>query len=198
MRFFVSHCTIESSISTTNKLFSAGKFEVISDIANKLRDDNAGKKQKTETRWFGGVLQKLTTLDMLTPETYLHYLGDAGDSIFRMMRDAQDKHISIMKEVADFTHEELKGVDISKLEKTLHAVKLGGEDVQMTTAQLMELYALMNREQAVEHILVGGILPDTIKVKGKNITKAEPIRNITAEDVSKALSNLTEEEKKII
>ena len=188
---------IEASISTANRLFSEGKFAVISDVAEALRADNAGKSGKTELKYIGG-LQRLAALDMLTPETYLHYLGGAGDSIFRMMRDAQDKHISIMKEVADFTHKELKDVNVNSLENTLHTVKLGGEDVQLSTAQLMELYVLMNREQAVEHILVGGILPDVIKTKGiKKITKAEPIRNVSVAEVSKALSTLTDEQKKI-
>ena len=135
---------------------------------------------------------------MLTPETYFRFLGSTGDSIFRMMRDAQDKHISIMKEVADFTRKKLKDVDVNSLEKTVHTVKIGGEDMQLTTAQLMELYVLMKREQAVDHILVGGILPDVTKGKGLKLnTKAEPVRNISIIDITEALSKLTEEQKKI-
>lgn len=189
---------IEASVSTANKMFSQGKFETILEFAESLREDNTGKKEKTE---FKGVLGKgktLAMLNMLTPETYFHYLGSAGDSIFRMMRNAQDKHISIMKEVADFTHKTLKDVDVNSLEKTLHTVKLGGEDVKLSTAQLMELYVLMKREQAVEHILVGGILPDVTEGKGAKLnTKAEPIRSLSVADIMKALSNLTDEQKKI-
>lgn len=189
---------IEASVNTANRIFSEGKFATILDIAETLRNDNPGKKSKTEYKGIIGKGKKLATLDMLTPETYLHYLGDAGDSVFRMMRDAQDKHISIMKEVADFTHKELKDVNVNKLEKKLHTVKLGGEDVQLSTAQLMELYVLMKRDQAVDHILVGGILPDVTKSKGlKLITKTKPIRNISVEEISKAISNLTDEQKKV-
>jgi hypothetical protein len=130
---------IEASVSTANKIFSQGKFETILEFAETLREDNAGKKEKTEYKGLLGKGKKLAMLDMLTPETYFHYLGSAGDSIFRMMRDAQDKHISIMKEVADFTRKTLKDVDVNSLENTIHTVKLGGEDVQLSTAQLMEL-----------------------------------------------------------
>ena len=189
---------IEASVSTANKLFSQGKFATIVDVADTLRKENVGKKEKTELKGLIGKGKKLATLDMLTPETYLHYLGNAGDSIFRMLRDAQDKHISIMKEVADFTHKALKDVDVNSLEKTIHTVKLGGEDVQLSTAQIMELYVLMKREQAKEHILVGGILPDTIEGKGlKKITKAKPARNITIAEISATLSKLTSEQKNI-
>ena len=189
---------IEASISTANKIFAEGKFATVLEFAEALREDNAGKKEKTEFKGVVGKGKKLATLDMLTPETYFHYLGSAGDSIFRMMRDAQDKHISIMKEVADFTHEALKDVDVNSLEKTTHTVKLGGEDVKLSTAQLMELYVLMKREQAIDHILVGGILPDVTEGKGWKLnTKAEPIRNISVAEISEATSKLTEEQKKV-
>lgn len=187
---------VEATITTANRMFSDGKFEAISEVAEMLRSDNAGKGAKTELR-FGGSLQKLASLDMLTPETYLHMLGEAGDSIFRMMRNAQDKHIQIMHEVADFTHKELKGVKVNKLEKKLHTVTLGGKDVQLTTAQLMELYVLMRRDQAKEHILVGGILPDVVNKGIKKITEVEPIMGIQAEEIGKALSLLSAEEKAI-
>ena len=189
---------IEASVNTANKIFSQGKFETILEYAEALREDNSGKKERAELRGVFGKGNKLAALDMLTPETYFHYLGGAGDSIFRMMRDAQDKHISIMKEVAYFTRKTLKDVDVNSLEKTIHTVTLDGEDVKLSTAQLMELYVLMKREQAIEHILKGGILPDVTKGKGLKLnTKAEPIRNVSMAEITEALSNLTEEQKKI-
>lgn len=187
---------IEATISSANKMFSEGKYAAISEVANALRVDNDGKNVKKELR-VGGRIQTLTSLNMLTPETYFHYLGEAGDAIFRMMRNAQDKHISVMKEVSDFTHEELKGVNVNKIEKTLHTVTLGGENVTLSTAQLMELYVLMKRKQAVEHILLGGILPDEIDKGLFKNNRAEPIRKITQEEIGRALSKLTAEEKAV-
>ena len=190
---------IEATISNVNKSFASARFTTISEVAEKLRADNADKKAKRELKVkFGGLLQKLTTLDMLTPETFLHYLGNAGDEMFRMMRNAQDKHISIMKAVADFTRKELKGVNVNKLEKEVHTVTLGGQEVKLTTAQLMELYVLMKRKQAADHILVGGILPDEIDAKGMfRESNSKPIRNISMPEISAALSILTDEQKKI-
>lgn len=184
-------CAVEASISTANKMFSKGKYETIFDVAEKLWNDNNGKKGK-----YYGPIKKSLNVDMLTPETFLHYLGDAGDSIFRMMRDAQDKHIGIMKEVADFTHKTLKDVNVNSLEKTIHTVTLGGEEVQLSTAQLMELYVLVKREQAIDHIFKGGILPDVI-AKKKKLTRAEPVRNISMGEITEALSKLTDDQKKI-
>lgn len=187
---------IEASVRTANRTFASERFATIADAAEALRRDNAGKKAKTELNYIGG-LQKLTGLDMLTPEAFLHRLGESGDAIFRMMRDAQDEHIRIMKAVSDFTHETLDEIDVRKLEKELHTVTLGGEKVKLSTAQIMELYVLMRRKQAQEHILIGGILPDTVSSKGvKKLTHAEPVRGITVEEIGDVLSILTPEQKK--
>lgn len=190
---------IEATISTANKMFSRARWETISEIAENIRAENAGKKEKTELDGPGGILgkaQKLTGLDMMTPEAFFHRLGKTGDGIFRMMRNAQDAHIRMMKEVSDFTHEELKKVNVNKLEKEMHKVTLGGEELQLSTAQIMELYVLMRREQAKEHILIGGILPDVVsRGKLKKLSKAKPVRSVTPEEVSKAVSLLTDEQR---
>ena len=75
---------IEASISTANKIFADGKFATVLEFAEALQKDNAGKKEKAELKGLLGRIKNTMTLNMLTPETYLHFLGDAGDSIFRM------------------------------------------------------------------------------------------------------------------
>lgn len=188
---------VEATVMTANKAFSKSKWASISEAAEGFREDNKGKSLKTEYRGGLGKMQKLTGLDMMTPETYMHLLGESGDGIFRVIRDAQDAHIRKMAEVSDFTHEKLKNVNVNKLENDMHTVTLGGEDVKLSTAQLMELYVLMRRQQAQDHILTGGILPDVVSAKGiKKITRAEPVRGITIQEIGKALSVLTDEQKK--
>ena len=187
--------SIEMTVLNANRAFSDARWETISDAAEALRQDNIGKALKTEYNGGLGKAQQLTGLDMMTPEAYLHRLGNTGDAMFRIMRDAQDEHIRMMKAVSDFTHENLKDVDVNKLEKTMHTVTLGGEDVKLSTAQLMELHVLMRRQQAQEHIMLGGILPDVVSNKGiKKISRAEPVRGVTLEEINKALSLLSADE----
>lgn len=189
---------VESSIRTANKTHNATRWNTVVEAAEALREDNKGKRDKVELRGILGKGQKLTGLDMETPETYFHMLGNAGDSLFRMMRDSQDQHIRLMGEVAKFTHETLGKVNVRKLESQMHDVTLGGENVKLSTAQIMELYVLMKREQALDHIFVGGILPDVVSAKGlKKVTKAKPVRGISLSEVSAAVSQLTEEQRKI-
>lgn len=192
---------IEASIQSANIAFNQSRWETISEAAEALRMDNFGKKDKVELDGpFGalGKLQKLTGIDMMTPEAYFHRLGKSGDALFRLMRDAQDDHIRKMKAVSDFTHEQLDGVNVRKLESKMHTVKLGGQEVRLSTAQIMELYVLMRREQAREHIMIGGILPDVVSQgKLKKITRAKPIRGVQITELLKAFDLLTEEQKRV-
>lgn len=189
---------VESSVRTANKTHNATRWNTVVEAAEALREDNKGKKDKVELRGVLGKGQKLTGLDMETPETYFHLLGKAGEDLFRMMRDAQDQHIRLMNEVSGFTHETLGKINVRKLESEMHDVTLGGDRVKLSTAQIMELYVLMKREQALDHIFVGGILPDVVSAKGlKKITKAKPARGITLGDVSEAVSKLTDEQRNV-
>lgn len=188
---------VEASIRSANKAFAAGRFETISEAAEALRKDNTGKTAAAEYKGFSG-LQRLALLKMLTPEAYFHRLGSSGDAIFRMMRNAQDKHISIMKAVSDFTHKTLDGLNVRDLEREVHAVKLGGEDVQLSTAQIMELYVLMRRKQALAHIAEGGILPEEVSSKGlKKIIRTTPVRGVTLEEIAKTVALLSPEQVKV-
>ena len=186
--------SVEGTISSVNTMFSEGKYEHVSGYANALLEDNSGKSYNGERKHLSGI-KNLLSLDMLTPETYFHMLGEAGDSIFRMMRNAQDKHIRIMKEVADFTKETLGKVKVSELESKLHTVSLGGRDVKLTTAQIMELYVLVRRNQAKEHILLGGILPDVRYEGSKKLAEVEPIRGISEASLGKVFEVLSADEK---
>lgn len=186
---------IEATVSTANKVFAESRWASIHEAAEALRADNEGKKDKTEYKKALGTLQELTGIEMETPETFFHMLGNAGDNIFRMMRNAQDEHIRLMKEISDFTTSELKEAKVRKLEAKLHEVTLGGEKVKLSTAQLMELYVLTQREQALDHIFLGGILPDVVDTKGiKRISKAKPVRNVTFGEVSEAIGKLSDAE----
>lgn len=187
---------VEATVRTANKIHNAARWFTVEEAATALLEDNGDKKEKTELRGILGKGQKLTGLDMETPETFFHLLGNAGRNLFRMMRNSQDQHIRLMKEVADFTHETLGNVNVRKLESDMHEVTLGGEKVKLSTAQIMELYVLSKREQAIDHIFMGGILPDVVSAKGlKKITKAKPVRGITLEEVGKAVNKLTKDQR---
>lgn len=189
---------VEASIRTANKMLGASRFETISAFADGIRVDNLTKKDRGNYKGIVGKVDKLVNLDMLTPQGYFHRLGKTGEELFRMMRAAQDRHIIIMQQAQEKTAQIIGKTDINKLEREVHTFDLAGGKLKMSTAQVMSLYELMKREQARDHILKGGIRPDTI-TGGRALRedrRSAPV-HVTAEDLATITGVLTDEQIKI-
>ena len=156
---------VEASIRTANTMLGTSRFETISQFANGIKNDNILRADRGNFKGILGKMDKLANLDMLTPQAYFHRMGNTGEELFRMLRTAQDRHISIMRDAQQATEKIVGKADINKLERETHTFDIGGEKLTMSTAQIMSLYELMKREQAQEHILVGGIRPDAINTR---------------------------------
>lgn len=194
---------VEASIRTANKMLGASRFETISAFADGIRVDNLTRKDRGD---FGGNAlgkmlawgDKKANFDMLTPQGYFHRLGKTGEELFRMMRAAQDRHITIMQQAQEKTAQIIGKTDINKLEREVHTFDLAGGKLKMSTAQVMSLYELMKREQARDHILKGGIRPDTI-TGGRALRedrRSAPV-HVTAEDLATITGVLTEEQRRM-
>lgn len=189
---------VEASIRTANKMLGASRFETISAFADGIRVDNLTKKDRGNYKGIVGKVDKLVNLDMLTPQGYFHRLGKTGEELFHMMRAAQDRHITIMQQAQEKTAQIIGKTDINKLEREVHTFDLAGGKLKMSTAQVMSLYELMKREQARDHILKGGIRPDTI-TGGRALRedrRSAPV-HVTAEDLATITGVLTDEQIKI-
>lgn len=77
----------------------------------------------------------------------------------------------------------------------VHEFDFGNKKLRMTTAQMMGLYELKNRDQAKEHIKYGGVITTT-KAGTKVYRNSEGIR-LTEYEVGKICEELTPEQKKV-
>ena len=188
---------IESTIRSANRLFVQGKIGTVSELAEKALLDNSEKNVKN---FKYESAQKFFSVDMLTPEAYWHRMGPVGDLLFKRMRDAQDKAIRIYEEAKNFSEENLGDMDYQKLEKEMHTVFLGKQSAEMSTAQIMELYLLSKRGQALQHLLDrnGGIsLRDSNKSKKMvSESNADTYRGVTMDQINAIISLLTAEQVK--
>lgn len=189
---------VEASIRTANKMLGTSRFETISGFADGIRSDNILRQDRGDYRGVAGKVDRLVNLDMLTPQGYFHRLGKTGEELFRMMRVAQDHHITIMQQAQEKTAEIIGKTDINKLEREKHTFELSGGKVTMSTAQIMGLYELMKRKQAHDHILKGGIRPDTIN-SGRGLRedrRSDPVK-VSVDDLATITGTLTEEQIRI-
>ena len=189
---------VEASIRTANKMLGTSRFETISGFADGIRSDNILRQDRGDYRGVAGKVDRLVNLDMLTPQGYFHRLGKTGEELFRMMRAAQDRHITIMQQAQEKTAEIVGRADVNKLEREKHTFELSGGKVTMSTAQIMGLYELMKRKQAQDHILKGGIRPDTI-ISGRGLREDRPSApvKVSVDDLATITGTLTEEQIRI-
>lgn len=187
---------VEHSIRKADKMLADSRFQTISEAAKALLEDNGGKA-RTQLRGAAGGLDGLFNLDMLTPETFLHKLGRAGDDLYRQMRQAQDKQIQILDEAVETTRKSLadSGLKPYQMEREKRTFTLeSGEKVTLTTAQIMELYNLTKRQQAQKHLYTGGIRPEAV-TRGLRMEMRGEAAFVTEADVTAMVETLTPEQK---
>lgn len=186
---------VEASVRTANKMLGQSRFQTISQVADGLRNDNILRQDRGDFRGVLGRVDKLVNMDMLTPQSYFHRLGKTGDSIFQMLRSAQDRQIEIMRDAETATRDIVGKTDINKLERETHTFQVDGGTVTLSTAQIMSLYELMKRQQAQEHIFTGGIRPEAIPRRfGIRETRSSAPVRVTAENLAEIVGTLTDEQ----
>lgn len=176
---------VEHSVSTAGKVLSRGKYARTAQWAEAMVQD-------TQTRM--GRRRNLA-YDMETPYTFFSHYGQAGMAVYRMLRDAQDQRQLYASQVMEQVGEIVSPAQVQKWQKERHTFQTQrGEELTLTTAQIMELRELMNRPQAAEHIRKGGIMQPEIKGGGRRIARGTDAVLLSQEDVAQILGKLNKEQ----
>lgn len=181
---------IEKTLTTYDKTLSSAKYQSTSEWAGRLAADSMSRKRRN---------RKLS-LDMADPYTFFAAYGDAGMQVYRVLRNAQDQeHVMLMelqREAAKFLD---KNVYENRFDR--HTFTTGrSASLTLTTEQIMNLYNLARRgEQAVNHLMKGGIMQPEIKRNGKLKAIDRGTQNIplTLEDIQAITSVLTPEQIRV-
>ena len=190
---------VHASVVNENKAFAMQNNAAISDIAEALQDEN-GAKRAGRYVGLGKAIQDSLNLNMLTPEAFFHRLGKTGNGIFKALRNAQDKQIRLFEDAVNYTQKIIGDTDIRKLESENHEFDIDGQKITLTTAQIMALYELSKRQQALDHMFIGGIRSAAMGGKGldvvKDVSNVEPAR-LMPETLGRIIDTLTPEQKKM-
>ena len=180
---------VEHSVSTYGKMLSNAKYAQTRTWAEAIRNDVSERRpiRKRTTR---------LTLDLETPYTFFSHYGDAGKAIYRMLRDAQDQQQLIVDRITEETQKIVDPNTVKQLEKQTHTFQTAsGKTLTLTTAQAMEIYNLMQRKQALEHLTTGGIIQP--EIKSAKIGRGFEAIRLTEADLQQIAGSLTEEQVKI-
>ena len=211
---------VEKSVSTAGKVLSKSKFETTSQMADSFKNDLRTRRKK---------LGNNTTISLETPYTFFAHYGETGKSIYRMLRNAQDRQEVMARNVAEKVRQVLgnelgavgakeiagealrgnlkgaildaRGSAVGKWEaQTHHFTVANGGELTLTTPQIMELYLLSKRKQALGHLLGGGVYQPEIKraqTGEKTIERGTQPVFLTEGDIDAITGKLTSEQKRV-
>ena len=187
------------SIQNANKLKANAHFETARQAAQAtvLELERLGQaKGRTKA---GEKVAGFFNWENTTPYYAFQRFGEGGKAIFEALSAGWDQMAFNTKTVMRFTEQTYKPEEVKAWSKETHTLKLeSGETVKMTTAQMMAFYCLSKREQAIGHLLGGGMRVEDIQNSGRkeNIKQANPFL-LTQEDIIKINGALTKRQREV-
>lgn len=187
------------SIQNANKLKANAHFETARQAAQAtvLELDRLGQaKGRTKA---GEKVAGFLNWENTTPYYAFQRFGEGGKAIFEALSAGWDQMAFNTKTVMRFTEQTYKPEEVKAWSKETHTLELeSGKTAKMTTAQMMAFYCLSKREQAVGHLLGGGMRVEDIQNSGRkgNIKQAEPFL-LTQEDIIKINGSLTKRQREV-
>ena len=178
---------VERSVSTAGKVLSKAKYTETAGWANALARDTSTRRTKTS------LLDKSLLQSLEDPYTFFSHYGEAGKAIYRMLRNAQDQQQRMTTQVTEEAQKIADPKTVKQLEKTTKTFRTErGESLTLTTAQIMEIYELMKRPQAQDHLTQGGIIQP--EIKSAKIKRGNEAILLTAKDLADIAASLTDDE----
>ncbi len=179
---------VEHSVLTAGKMFALQKWETLKDAGRAFETSTATRRAKH------ALMKRHFALDLETPLTFFSHFGNAGNELFRVLRNAQDNEQMMQNELADIVGRFVSSEFVKKANKeTFEFETMGGEKLTLSKAHIMNLYLLSKREQAKKHLLGAGIHQPEV---GKLRRSPESTR-LTEMDLGNMFTKLTEEDKKV-
>ena len=181
---------VEHSVNTAGKVLSKAKYARTADWAQALSIGTSSRRAKNS------LTRNHALIDLETPYTFFSHYGEAGKAVYRMLRDAQDQQQLMVDHVAEEARKIVDPKTVKKLEATTHTFTTErGEKLTLSTAQVMELYELVKRKQAHDHLLKGGVVQPEIKTS--QIRRGTDSIRLTEGDLVNITGTLTPEQVKI-
>ena len=181
---------VEHSVNTAGKVLSKAKYVRTADWAQALSIGTSSRRAKNS------LTRNHALIDLETPYTFFSHYGEAGKAVYRMLRDAQDQQQLMVDHVAEEVRKIVDPKTVKKLEATTHTFTTErGEKLTLSTAQVMELYELVKRKQAHDHLLKGGVVQPEIKTS--QIRRGTDSIRLTEGDLANITGTLTPEQVKI-
>lgn len=195
---------IKGGITRANELLANSRYGTVQAIADaSVREMDKRKSYKDKIK----IGYKQLNVNMLNSFSFFHQLGPAAETVFKSIRSGKNEQINMLAESNKFMEATVSQKEIQDWEHSKQTFKVEGGELTLTVSQMMELYNLSKREQARDHLLLGGIRPlDTSRQEAKmrikeqfgkgEETYAKAVQ-VTVEDLGKIIDSLTPKQKQV-
>lgn len=195
---------VKHAVKTSNQLHSNARYQQVSSLAEASRDEMSERRSKMPKGKLAESADQLLNFLQLDSFSYFKELGSASESVLAELRKGFDKKVERLSEAEAFMQKATEKMNLPELsgkKAQLHTFKTQeGKVLQLTTAQIMELYLLNKREQARGHIYGMGIrVNETTAKEGKKTvrTRMHSAAKMTEADVNSIIGTLTAEQKRL-
>lgn len=198
---------LDSIVNKHNDMLKYDQYKTISETGNAVINELSKKAEKN--RYAGGVsaVSKFIFSRNINPADRFTVLGGTLNKLFKEITIGFDDHAMNVKSAQnEFQRiQEAVGEDAFNTiweDSKVESFKLeSGKTLNLTHGQMVTLFLLSERKQALEHILTGGI--QTAEVKPKKLGKNTVLRKssmqrekITRSDIINIVKSLSPEEIK--
>ena len=169
MRTQVILAVVTKATADMNQLLENRTYAQVADAAE---DTIAALHQRGQYQGTAEKAEQFVAWDNALPWYVFQRFGKGGAAIFEELMDGQDKLGFNMKKVLDFRKALIDDETARAWDTETHQVDLLDDEgkavkATLTTAQLMGLYCLSRRKQAMGHLMGGGIRIANIEGQGK-------------------------------
>lgn len=166
--------TLTTSIRQMNRLLANAKYDSAVSAARATVDDLKKMAPKKDGFKVGQAVGRFLDWTNTVPFYAFKRFGKGGQAIFDGLQDGWDKLAFNTRDLIKFAETAYEVKEVRAWSREIQTVELSdGSKVRMTTAQLMSLYCLSKRAQAVGHLLGGGIRIADIDSRGKSIVQSD-------------------------
>ena len=171
--------TVTRAVTKMNELLENRTFVRVADAAE---DTMAELHRRGQYKGAAEKAETFVAWDNALPWYAFQRFGEGGRAIFEELQDGWDKLAFNSKQVLDFRKGVITDEQARAWDTEVRRVELLDQEgetvtVSMTTAQLMGLYCLSKRKQALGHLLGGGIritdIETRVKLRKKTIKQDE-------------------------
>ena len=198
-----------TNIRNSNKAFKASKDETISELGYKVNAEVENvTTQKYKVSAFKDYISRFGWNELKPIYAFRMIGSDTFQRLFNNVLRGQDTWYRDVNEGRTFQQNVKKKYGYSKwdFKKNYTFKAKSGKSFDLTLQQIMSLYAFSRREQALEHLVQGGIVLDSneeIKEKVKGVPVKYKVNtseafNLSPETIGEIIGSLSSEQKSFV